>query len=764
MTLPIVALSIAVLLVSPTAAERTDRLVALAHLDAVVRYFHPATATNAALWDSVFAANVIAIADAPDGAEYARRIANLMATLGDGPVQAGSSPHTLTYNGFPSPTAAGSGGYALQWKRVAAPVTYRVEMGEGAHADVRLSSDVSGLETAKVSPFPTSAAWRARYPSAGYRVLGAMRVWSTTRLFNPYKPLMGENWNEQFIVAVNAAERAQDGTEYARAIAAFTARIHDTHVSVGGGDVRFVLPNAPVGAHARLIDNQLVITRIADPRAEQAGLRVGDVVVSVDGEPIGARIARLTPLFSAATPQAMRYRLQTTLMNGSDTTPAQLVVRGASGGDRAIRVPRSYTFYQAGLAKHRTGSLIRMLPGNIGYIDLERLPQSMVDSAFRMLANTKAIILDDRGYPLGTAWAIAPRLNKNPEGTVAARFTRWVVSSPDTALTTLYEFGQPIPPTAGVAKYTGQTVMLIDERTISQAEHTGLFFEAANGTKFIGSPTMGSNGDVTNFMIPGGINISFSGHDVRHADGSQLQRVGLQPTLAVQPTIAGIRAGRDEVLEAAHRFLGGSGDIPRDTVNVEYAPAPPTPVVRRDPLPTGWMQMGMGTFRVGLDRSVSHSGEASGRVTAASPAEMEFGSLSQIIRADAYRGKRIRFSAYVKTREAGGNGAVLWMRVDGGGGMMAFDNMMTRGVRGTTDWTQASIVLDVPADAEGILFGLILSGTGEAWIDDASLEAVGTDVASTNMVGPTTDPSKVAAQRASFANRSATPINLKIEP
>ena len=131
--------------------------------------------------------------------------------------------------------------------------------------------------------------------------------------------------------------------------------------------------------------------------------------------------------------------------------------------------------------------------------------------------------------------------------------------SPDTARTTVYEFDQPIPPSQGVAKYTGRTVMLTDERTISQAEHTGLFLEAANGTTFIGSPTMGANGDVTVFTIPGNITISFTGHDVRHADGRQLQRVGLQRQLPVSPTIAGIRAGRDEVLEAALKNVGGSG-------------------------------------------------------------------------------------------------------------------------------------------------------------------------------------------------------------
>ena len=90
---------------------------------------------------------------------------------------------------------------------------------------------------------------------------------------------------------------------------------------------------------------------------------------------------------------------------------------------------------------------------------------------------------------------------------------------------------------------------------MSQAEHTGLFFEAAAGTKFIGSQTAGANGDVTNLSLPGGLYVSFSGHDVRHADGRQLQRVGLVPDVQVRPTLYGIRAGRDEVLDRALAYL-----------------------------------------------------------------------------------------------------------------------------------------------------------------------------------------------------------------
>jgi C-terminal processing protease CtpA/Prc len=562
MIIAIVAACIASL---PHAPQRLERLVALARLDAAERYFNPMVGTRASPWDSLFAANVVRIADAPTSAEYGRLVQVLMTGLHDDEPAATSPQRALEYNGFPSPVMQGSGGYGIRWRSANSGETYRVEMGENVHVDVRLS-EAPGDTTAavRVPAVPTAAEWRAPYPSTGYRILAAVRVWGTIHLFYPYKSLIGENWDDQLRAALPAVEDARDALGYAKAIAAFAAHIHDTHVGIVSAALRPFAGAVPIGAAARLIEDQLVITRIADSSSALAGLRVGDVVVSVDGEPIEQRIARLTPYLAASTPQAMRFRLQSTLLSGPSAAPALLVVRGATDGDRTLSVPRSASFALL-LQKHRTGSIIRILPGNVGYIDLDRLPATMVDSAFRVLAGTRAIVFDDRGYPLGTAWPIAPRLNIHGDGTTAARFKRLIVPSPDTTRTMTFDFDQPIPPAQGVAKYAGRTVMLVDERTISQAEHTGLFFEAANGTTFVGSPSMGANGDITNFTIPGSITITFTGHDVRHADGRQLQRVGLQPQVPVSPTIAGIRAGRDEVLETALKYVGGTGEIPRDT-------------------------------------------------------------------------------------------------------------------------------------------------------------------------------------------------------
>jgi len=81
------------------------------------------------------------------------------------------------------------------------------------------------------------------------------------------------------------------------------------------------------------------------------------------------------------------------------------------------------------------------------------------------------------------------------------------------------------------------------------------FFEAATDVTFIGSPTSGANGDVTFFYIPGDISIRMTGQSVRHADGRQLQRVGILPDIEITSTIEGIRSGKDEVLERAIEYV-----------------------------------------------------------------------------------------------------------------------------------------------------------------------------------------------------------------
>jgi hypothetical protein len=196
-----------------------------------------------------------------------------------------------------------------------------------------------------------------------------------------------------------------------------------------------------------------------------------------------------------------------------------------------------------------------VLPSGIGYVDLDRLTPAQVDEMFVAIAGTQATIFDMRGYPHGTAWTIAPRLGTRVQP-VGALFRRPLVEGVEgeDLSGAMVSFEQRLPRATG-APYLGKVVMLVNEYTQSQAEHTGLFFEAATDVTFIGTPTAGANGDVTRMVLPGGYAVSFSGHDVRHADGRQLQRLGLQPQVRAAPTIAGLARGEDEVLATAERWL-----------------------------------------------------------------------------------------------------------------------------------------------------------------------------------------------------------------
>ena len=49
--------------------------------------------------------------------------------------------------------------------------------------------------------------------------------------------------------------------------------------------------------------------------------------------------------------------------------------------------------------------------------------------------------------------------------------------------------------------------------------------------------------------------MSFTGQEARHVDGKQLQKVGIQPQIKIRPTIAGLRAGKDELLDRVLAFV-----------------------------------------------------------------------------------------------------------------------------------------------------------------------------------------------------------------
>lgn len=147
----------------------------------------------------------------------------------------------------------------------------------------------------------------------------------------------------------------------------------------------------------------------------------------------------------------------------------------------------------------------------------------------------------------------------------------------------------------------------------------------------------------------------------------------------------------------------------------------------------GWQRLGA-DYKVEIDHGVTHGGNSSALIRyagSAPPAPVDatddgqpFGAVGQRFKADDYRGKSVRMSAYVRTEDAGW--AALWLRVDGQMTVgLRFDNMDNRPIRGTTDWQKYEITLDVPEEGSRIFLGALLAGGGKMWVDDFQFDVVG---------------------------------------
>ncbi|WP_108788631.1 S41 family peptidase [Erythrobacter sp. Alg231-14] len=144
-------------------------------------------------------------------------------------------------------------------------------------------------------------------------------------------------------------------------------------------------------------------------------------------------------------------------------------------------------------------------------------------------------------------------------------------------------------------------------------------------------------------------------------------------------------------------------------------------------MPTGWFSNGNnGTgYMLELDRETAVHGQQSVRLTSTPDREANFAVFAQVVDASAYRGHKLRFTAQVRAGATVSEHLGLWFRVDRDDGTIGFfDNMQDRPITNRA-WDTHTIEGIVDANATRITVGVLMTGDGEAWFDDAQLVDMG---------------------------------------
>jgi hypothetical protein len=137
----------------------------------------------------------------------------------------------------------------------------------------------------------------------------------------------------------------------------------------------------------------------------------------------------------------------------------------------------------------------------------------------------------------------------------------------------------------------------------------------------------------------------------------------------------------------------------------------------------GWFLSGDNPdgYLVGKDKSVNYKSKASGYIRSKRDKVTGFGTIMQQTDITEYLGRKLEYSAVVRTNKVS-DWAGLWVRLDDSNiKMLWFDNMQNRPITGTTDWKEFHIAFDVPKKSQILNFGILIVGSGCVWINNASL-------------------------------------------
>jgi len=182
--------------------------------------------------------------------------------------------------------------------------------------------------------------------------------------------------------------------------------LYDNHLSLNTNlktSPRLVPTGLDVWAEWR--NGRAVITQLRKGfSAEQAGLRLGMEIVSINGVPVESAVARRLPKsLKTVSPEARDWALRAVLA-GTHDQPRVIVAQSRNGPSVAYRLdlPTHTTVDKYDYAPRVEW---KMLPHHIGYIKINDLISteivSQFDAALARLRKSRGLILDIRDIPRG---------------------------------------------------------------------------------------------------------------------------------------------------------------------------------------------------------------------------------------------------------------------------------------------------------------------------------------------------------------------------
>lgn len=385
-------------------------------------------------------------------------------------------------------------------------------------------------------------------------LLGLIKFWNVIEYFFPYKLLMDEDWDKVFYDAIPEFHSINSDEAYSVMLKKLSAKLNDSQVSVEDNQISnnetFKLPFSIV-----VVDDNLVIQSINDSLLTLYHANTGDVINVLDGLTYSELWQEYSELVSFSSPQAGKSLFKKYLgnrFNHKDGIVLASIVSNNNVHQESINTVTLDDYEEYEYLYDEDGPFPD-INENIGYIPCSDIGKSIMNKIIKRQEHLHFMILDCRGS--NPQVGLLPILhflgnNKAPYAKYYKPSFQYpgIFDYPEVRMSNNLKIGKA---------YKGRLFVLINEDALSSMESLLMEIKIRRSDAvFIGSPTQGCNGQMNLMVLPGEKNIWFTGGgDWRYPDDSQLQRIGIQPDILVEPSVESIRNKEDAILEFAIDYI-----------------------------------------------------------------------------------------------------------------------------------------------------------------------------------------------------------------
>lgn len=402
--------------------------------------------------------------------------------------------------------------------------------------------------------------------SEAQRIAGLSLFWSEARYnFAHFDHVPDLDWNQVYLDFLPRVIAAKNLHDYYDVLMRLAPLLHDGHTNIYPPESVQSDFWATPPILTTPVQNQVIVTWVGDPSIAAQGVRVGDEIVSIDGQEVHQYARdRVAPYVSSSTPQdrAVRMYGYPLLLAGDRTKPVTVVLKDAAGKPHSVKLSREP--YPD--AKGPPSFVFRMLAGDIAYLKLGEFEDDrgaeVLKQHLPQILKAKGLILDVRDNGGGSSnygWDVLTWLSDRPIPKPAIRSLEYVptLRAWNGPSETWKNLGDPDGTYSKPRKhhYTGPVAVLIGPHTFSAAEDFVVSFEAMKRGILVGQRTAGSTGQPLGFKLPGGGSARICTLDETFPDGRKFVGIGIAPQIKVEPTVADIRAGRDPAVASAVKAL-----------------------------------------------------------------------------------------------------------------------------------------------------------------------------------------------------------------